>query len=112
MHVLAGLFQVQTDALCSSPCLRYLGVVVPTGLGLQHSLQHFFMEILLTRRLKHPRHFFRTLMEQYIAQHQTYIFRVLGEDLLHIGVEGAACLARRIEEFDDGHWSLRRTEHW
>lgn len=42
-------------------------------------------------------------MEEDVTQHQAHIVRVLSQDLFHYWKEGAAGLAGRIEELNDGY---------
>jgi len=50
-------------------------------------------------------------VEGGVAQHQANLLRLGGEDLLDEGIEAAACLARRVEEFDDFDLGVDGTEH-
>src|SRR3546814_8479687 len=81
---------------------------MPVGLGFEHRGHHRFELALDTCGLKHNDRFGRSRVEGKIAHHQPHIFRLCGEDFLHLGKEGAA---GRSEEHTSELQSLMRISY-
>src|SRR3546814_13844696 len=51
-------------------------------------------------------------MKRQVAHHETHILGIFGNDALHRRIEGAAGLARGVEEFDDGDGRILGADNW
>src|SRR3546814_4871257 len=54
----------------------------------------------------------RAGMKRQVAHHETHILGIFGNDALHRRIEGAAGLARGVEEFDDGDGRILGADNW
>ena len=105
-------FEIQSSLTCQLPSQIHAGLAMkrPGRLLVEENVQHRLEEVLTTCHLQDTHGLVRTLVQRRVSQDHTKLDRIFTTQLIDNWMKSSAGLARRVEEFHQGHWRIGWTK--